>query len=62
LYYVGIIAQFLTTLMIRPTTPDDTAALIALADATGLFSPDGLVFLRQLLTDSLGKTDATDPF
>ncbi len=48
--------------MIRPTTPDDTAALMALADATGLFPPDGLEFLRQLLSESLGKTGTTDPF
>ncbi|HEY9887742.1 MAG TPA: GNAT family N-acetyltransferase [Candidatus Obscuribacterales bacterium] len=48
--------------MIRPTTPNDTEALMALADATGLFPPDGLAFLRQLLTDSLGQTEATDPF
>lgn len=48
--------------MIRPTIPDDTAALMALADATGLFPPDGLVFLCQLLADSLGKTEPTDPF
>jgi ribosomal protein S18 acetylase RimI-like enzyme len=48
--------------MIRQTTPDDTPAVMALADATGLFPPDGLVFLRQLLADSLGETEPTDPF
>ncbi len=40
--------------MIRPTIPDDTAALIALADATGLFPPSALELLRQMLTDALG--------
>lgn len=43
--------------MIRPTTPDDTTALIALADATGLFPPSALELLRQMLTDSLGGSD-----
>jgi ribosomal protein S18 acetylase RimI-like enzyme len=33
-----------------------------LADATGLFPPDGIVFLRQLLADSLGKPEPIDPF
>jgi len=35
--------------MIRATTPDDTAALIALAEATGLFPPDGLRELGEVL-------------
>ena len=48
--------------MIRPTTPDDTTALINLADATGLFPPSGLELLRQMLTDSLGKNSDTEPF
>lgn len=48
--------------MIRPTTPDDTIALINLADATGLFPPSGLEVLRQMLADALGKTSDTDPF
>lgn len=61
-YDVGIIAQVLATPMIRPTILDDTAALIALADATGLFPADGLASLRQLLTDSVGQTGDTDPF
>lgn len=43
--------------MIRPTTLDDTTALIALADATGLFPASGLELLRQMLTDSLMGKD-----
>lgn len=48
--------------MIRPTTPEDMAALIDLADATGLFPPSGLELLRQMLTDSLEKNSDTEPF
>ncbi|MEO0536532.1 MAG: GNAT family N-acetyltransferase [Cyanobacteria bacterium P01_A01_bin.123] len=48
--------------MIRPTTPDDTTALIALADATGLFPPSGLDLLRQMLADALDQDSATAPF
>jgi len=35
--------------MIRPTTPDDKAALIALADAVGLFRPNELEELSEML-------------
>jgi ribosomal protein S18 acetylase RimI-like enzyme len=35
--------------MIRPTTPEDTAALLALADATGLFRPNELEELAEVL-------------
>jgi ribosomal protein S18 acetylase RimI-like enzyme len=48
--------------MIRPTTPEDTTALIALADATGLFPFSGLELLRQMLTDSVGGASDTEPF
>ncbi|MBD2182724.1 GNAT family N-acetyltransferase [Planktothrix sp. FACHB-1355] len=48
--------------MIRSTTPDDTTALIALADATGLFPPSALELLRQMLTDSLAGNSDTEPF
>ena len=48
--------------MIRSTTPDDTTALIALADATGLFPPSALELLRQMLTDSLGGNSDTESF
>ena len=37
--------------MIRPTTPDDTAALIALAEATGVFKPHEIVALDEVLAD-----------
>jgi ribosomal protein S18 acetylase RimI-like enzyme len=37
--------------MIRPTISDDTPALIALADATGLFQPDQLQELSEMLAD-----------
>ena len=40
--------------MIRPTTPDDTAALIALADTTGLFQPNQLEELSEMLSDYFG--------
>ena len=48
--------------MIRPTTSEDTAALIALADATGLFPPSGLELLRQMLTDALEGDNNTESF
>ena len=48
--------------MIRSTTPDDTTALIALAEATGLFPPSALELLRQMLTDSLGGNSDTEAF
>lgn len=40
--------------MIRSTTPDDTIALIALADATGLFQPNQLEELGEMLSDYFG--------
>ncbi|MBW4633592.1 MAG: GNAT family N-acetyltransferase [Iphinoe sp. HA4291-MV1] len=40
--------------MIRPTMPDDTTALIALADATGLFQPKQLEELGEMLSDYFG--------
>ncbi|MBD3885426.1 GNAT family N-acetyltransferase [Phormidium tenue FACHB-886] len=48
--------------MIRPTTPEDTPTLIALADATGLFPPSGLELLRQMLINSLERNSNTGPF
>ncbi|NJL21488.1 MAG: GNAT family N-acetyltransferase [Leptolyngbyaceae cyanobacterium SM1_3_5] len=48
--------------MIRPITPNDTDALIALADSIELFSPDELEALRQMLTDSLSNKGDTEPF
>ena len=37
--------------MIRPTTPHDTAALIALAEATAVFKPHEIVALDEVLAD-----------
>ena len=37
--------------MIRPTTPDDTNALLALAEASGLFQADELEVLAGMLGD-----------
>lgn len=39
--------------MIRPTTPDDTIALIAIADAIG-FQPNELEALSEMLADYFG--------
>jgi GNAT superfamily N-acetyltransferase len=39
--------------MIRPTTPDDTTALIAIADAIG-FQPNELEELSEMLADYFG--------
>lgn len=44
--------------MIRPTTPDDTTALIALAEATGLFEQHHIEELGEMLSDYFdGKSD-----
>ena len=48
--------------MIRPITPDDTGDLIHLAKEIGLFSPDELEELRQMLADSLSEEGDTHPF
>ncbi|OWY65717.1 GNAT family N-acetyltransferase [cyanobacterium TDX16] len=40
--------------MIRPIAPDDTTALIALAEATGLFEPNQLEELGEMLSDYFG--------
>lgn len=48
--------------MIRPITPDDTDALIALADSIKLFSSGELEELGQMLTDSFSKDGDTHPF
>ncbi|QDT97808.1 GNAT family N-acetyltransferase [Gimesia aquarii] len=39
--------------MIRTVTPEDTDSLIHLAEEVGLFSPDELEDLRQMLVESL---------
>ncbi|HYX14156.1 MAG TPA: GNAT family N-acetyltransferase, partial [Nostoc sp.] len=46
--------------MIRPTIPDDTTALIALAHATGLFQPNQLDELGEMLSDYFGGSSDSD--
>jgi GNAT superfamily N-acetyltransferase len=48
--------------MIRPITPDDTDALISLADSVGLFSASELAELHQMLTAALSQDGASCPF
>lgn len=47
--------------MIRPTTPDDTAALIAIAEAIG-FEPNEIEELSEMLTDYFGGSSDSDRF
>jgi N-acetylglutamate synthase-like GNAT family acetyltransferase len=49
-------------MMIRPATPDDTIALIALAEATGLFEPNQLEELSEILSDYFGSSSDGDCF
>jgi GNAT superfamily N-acetyltransferase len=37
--------------MIRPTTPEETSTLVALAEETGVFKPFEIVALREVLDD-----------
>lgn len=46
--------------MIRPTIPADTTALIALADATGLFQPNQLEELGEMLSDYFSSSIDSD--
>ena len=47
--------------MIRLTTPDDIAEVIALADATGLFEPEQTESLAQMMHQHFsGKTETKD--
>jgi ribosomal protein S18 acetylase RimI-like enzyme len=47
--------------MIRPIAPDDTTALIALAEATGLFGPHETEELALMLADHFsGETNSHD--
>lgn len=48
--------------MIRPTMPDDTTALIVLADAIGLFQPNQLKELGEMLTDYFSSDSDSDRF
>ncbi|HEY9767380.1 MAG TPA: GNAT family N-acetyltransferase [Coleofasciculaceae cyanobacterium] len=43
--------------MIRSTTPDDTTALIAIAEATGLFEPSQLDEIKQMLAEYFSNSD-----
>ncbi len=47
--------------MIRPTTPDDTTALLALVEATGLLQPHETQELAQMLAEYFtNETDSQD--
>lgn len=46
--------------MIRPTTPDDTAAILALAVASGLFPPDATGEVAGVLADCLAGANGPD--
>lgn len=48
--------------MIRPITRDDTNAVMTLADATGLFQPNELEVLGEVLADYLGGDPDRDHF
>ncbi len=48
--------------MIRPTTPDDTTALIAIAKAIGFFQPKDLEDLSEMLADYNGCDSDSDHF
>lgn len=48
--------------MIRPIAPDDTTALIALANATGLFEPNQLEELGEILSDYFEGNSDSDRF
>jgi ribosomal protein S18 acetylase RimI-like enzyme len=48
--------------MIRPTAPHDTTALIALAEATGLFEATQLEELSEMLTDYFRGNRGNDRF
>ena len=47
--------------MIRPTTPEDTDALVAIADSTGVFKPIELVALREVLDDYFAAREGQRP-
>lgn len=48
--------------VIRPTTPDDTVALIALADATGMFRSNEFEELGEVFADYFGGNIDSDHF
>jgi ribosomal protein S18 acetylase RimI-like enzyme len=43
--------------LIRKITPDDKAAVIALAEVSGLFNTDGIEQIRERLTGYMGGSD-----
>ncbi|WP_013320297.1 GNAT family N-acetyltransferase [Gloeothece verrucosa] len=48
--------------MIRPITPDDKTALIILAEKVGLFGPNELKVLDEMLTGYFGDNSDSDHF
>jgi ribosomal protein S18 acetylase RimI-like enzyme len=54
----GIVARILSLTMIRPSTIDDKAALIALAQSSGLFQPDQLEEVREMLAEYFGGNNS----
>ncbi|MEG5000658.1 hypothetical protein QUB13_23630 [Microcoleus sp. B4-D4] len=48
--------------MIRSTAPDDTIALIALAEATGLFEANQLNEVEEMLADYFSGNNDSDRF
>ncbi|MGL5925878.1 GNAT family N-acetyltransferase [Chroococcidiopsis sp.] len=48
--------------MIRPIAPDEMTALIALAETTGLFEPNQLEELSEMLSDYFGGDRNSDRF
>jgi ribosomal protein S18 acetylase RimI-like enzyme len=48
--------------MIRPITPNDITALIALAEASGLFQPHETEILSQMLSDYFGSEADSQEF
>jgi hypothetical protein len=48
--------------MIRLTTPDDITALIALAEASGLFEPSQTEYLAQMLDEHFSNNNEPEDF
>jgi len=48
--------------MIRSTTPNDTIALIAIAEASGLFQPNQLDEIGEMLTDYFGSNSSNSDY
>jgi ribosomal protein S18 acetylase RimI-like enzyme len=54
----GIVARILSLTMIRPTTPEDVPVLVVLAEASGLFQPDQLEEVREMLAEYFGGNNS----